>query len=325
MKLKRLSKIFLLASSLTLMIGCANTQEAGEVEEEKYKVGLVLSVGGVNDESFNQSAWEGALAAKEEYENVEVTYLESNAEADYTPNIETLVDMDMDLIVGVGFQVSDSVKEAAEAYPKQAFAMIDSSYDEGEEIPSNVRPILFNEEQAGYLTGLIAGKMTKTNTVSWIGGFDIPSCTPFYTGYEKGAKEANPSVKVLRQYINSFTDAAKGKVAAQQMIANGSDIIFMATGGGNAGIIEAIKEAGGNVKGIGVDMPMSYLAKDYIVTSALKNVGEGLKLTIKDYIDGNFNGGNEVKYDLTNGGVGYEITDHLSEDLIKYVDNKINK
>ena len=322
MKLKKLSKIFLLASSLTLMIGCANTEKVNV--EEKYKVGLVLSVGGVNDESFNQSAWEGALRAEEEYENVEVTYLESNGEADYTPNIETLIDMDMDLIVGVGFQVADSVKEAAEAYPNQTFAMIDSSYDEGEEIPSNVRPILFNEEQAGYLTGLIAGKMTKTNTVAWIGGFDIPSCTPFYTGYEKGAKEANPNVKVLKQYINSFTDAAKGKVAAQQMIANGSDIIFMATGGGNMGIIEAIKEANG-VKGIGVDMPMSYLAKDYIITSALKNVGEGLKLTIKDYIEGNFNGGNEVKYDLSNGGVGYEITGHLSQDLIRYVDSKINK
>ena len=323
MKLKRLSKILLLASSLTLMIGCANTQEAGEVEE-KYKVGLVLSVGGVNDESFNQSAWEGALRAEEEYENVEVTYLESNGEADYTPNIETLVDMDMDLIVGVGFQVADSVKEAAEAYPNQTFAMIDSSYDEGEEIPSNVRPILFDEEGAGYLTGLVAGKMTKTNTIACIGGFDIPSLTPFFEGFEKGAKEVNPSVKVLKQYINSFTDAAKGKVAAQQMIANGSDIIFMATGGGNMGIIEAIKEANG-VKGIGVDMPMSYLAKDYIITSALKNVGEGLKLTIKDYTEGNFNGGNEVKYDLSNGGVGYEITDHLSEDLIKYVDSKINK
>ena len=322
MKLKRLSRIFLLASSLSLMIGCANTEKVDV--EEKYKVGLVLSVGGVNDESFNQSAWEGALRAEEEYENVEVTYLESNGEADYTPNIETLIDMDMDLIVGVGFQVADSVKEAAETYPNQTFAMIDSSYDEGEEIPSNVRPILFNEEQSGYLTGLIAGKMTKTNTISWIGGFDIPSCTPFYTGYEKGAKEANPNVKVLKQYINSFTDAAKGKVAAQQMIKEDSDVIFMATGGGNTGIIEAIKEANG-VKGIGVDMPMSYLAKDYIITSALKNVGEGLKLTIKDYIEGNFNGGNEVKYDLSNGGVGYEVTDHLSEDLIKYVDSKINK
>ena len=325
MKLKKLSKILLLVSSLTLMIGCANTQEAGEVEEEKYKVGLVLSVGGVNDESFNQSAWEGALRAKEEYENVEVTYLESSGEADYTPNIETLVDMDMDLIVGVGFQVSDAIKEAVEAYPNQDFVMIDSSYEEGKEIPKNVRPITFNEKEAGYLTGLIAGKMTETNIVSCLGGFDLPSLTPFFVGFEEGAKEVNSDIKVLRQYINSFTDASKGKVVAQQMITKeNADIIFMATGGGNAGIIEAIKEAN-SVKGIGVDMPMSYLAKDYIITSALKNVGEGLKLTIKDYAEGNFNGGNEVKYDLSNGGVGYEVTDHLSEDLIKYVDSKINK
>ena len=97
----------------------------------------------------------------------------------------------------------------------------------------------------------------------------------------------------------------------------------MAAGGGNAGIIEAIKEAE-NVKGIGVDMPMSYLAKDHIITSALKNVGEGLKLTIKDYIEGNFNGGNEVKYDLTNGGVGYEVTDHLPQEVVEFVESKIN-
>ena len=87
--------------------------------------------------------------------------------------------------------------------------------------------------------------------------------------------------------------------------------------------VEANNEAD-NVKGIGVDMPMSYLAKDHIITSALKNVGEGLKLTIKDYVQNNFNGGNEVKYDLTNGGVGYEVTDHLPQEVIDFVESKIN-
>ena len=165
--------------------------------------------------------------------------------------------------------------------------------------------------------------MTKTNTIAWIGGFDIPSLTPFFEGFEEGAKEVNSDIKVLRQYINSFTDASKSKVVAQQMITKeNADIIFMATGGGNAGIIEAIKEAD-NVKGVGVDMPMSYLAKDHIITSALKNVGEGLKLTIKDYVQNNFKGGNEVKYDLTNG-VGYEVTDHLSQEVIEFVESKIN-
>ena len=173
--------------------------------------------------------------------------------------------------------------------------MIDSSYEEGKEIPKNVRPITFNEKEAGYLSGLIAGKMTKTNVVSCIGGFDIPSLTPFFVGFEEGAKEVNPNVKVLKQYINSFTDASKGKVVAQQMInKENADIIFMATGGGNAGVIEAIKEAE-NVKGIGVDMPMSYLAPEYMLTSAIKDVGQGLRLTIKDYIEGNFNGGHEGK------------------------------
>ena len=313
-------KVLALAGILTLGVGCAKGENVN-TEKESYKVGLVLSVGGVNDESFNQSAWEGALKAQKEY-GVEVSYLESQSDADYTPNIETFIDEDTDLIVGVGYQVSDAIKEAVEAYPDQDFVMIDSTYEEGQEIPSNIRPITFNEQQAGYLTGLIAGKMTKTNVLGCIGGFDIPSLTPFFIGFEEGAKEVNPNVKVLKQYINSFTDASKGKVVAQQMINNGSDLIFMASGGGNMGIIEAIKEAE-NVKGIGVDMPMSYLAKDHIITSALKNVGEGLKLTIKDYIEGNFNGGNEVKYDLTNGGVGYELTDHLSEDIVKFVEGKI--
>ena len=317
-------KVLLLSTMLTVgVVGCSKNENVS-TEKESYKIGLVLSVGGVNDESFNQSAWEGALKAQEEYENVEVSYLESQSDADYTPNIETFIDEDTDLIVGVGFQVSDAIKEATELYPNQDFVMIDSTYEEGQEIPNNIRPITFNEKEAGYLVGLIAGKMTETNIISCIGGFDIPSLTPFFVGFEEGAKEVNQNVKVLRQYINSFTDASKGRVVAQQMInKENADIIFMATGGGNAGIIEAIKEAD-NVKGIGVDMPMSYLAKDHIVTSALKNVGEGLKLTIKDYVEGDFNGGNEVKYDLSNGGVGYELTDHLPQDVVKFVEDKIN-
>ena len=308
-------KALLLSLSLALtanLVGCSK----GNVKTEgKAKVTLVLSTGGVNDQSFNQSAWEGALKASEEL-GVEVSYLESNSDADYMQNIETAIDQDSDLVVGVGFQVGDAIKEAAKAYPDQQFVTIDS---ENENL-DNVRAITFSEKEAGYLTGLIAGKMTKTNVVSWIGGFDIPSCSNFYVGYEKGVKEANPNAKVLKQFINSFTDASKGKVVAEQMINNNSDIIFTACGGGNTGVLEAVKEKG--IKAIGVDMPMNYLAPEHVVTSALKNVGEGLKLTIKDYIEGNFANG-EVKYDLTNGGVGYEKTDLIPSDIVEYVKGKI--
>ena len=310
-------KVLLLTGVISIgVVGCSSTNT--NKTEDKTKVALVLSVGGVNDESFNQGAWEGALKASEEL-GVEVSYLESNSDADYIQNIETAIDQEADLVVGVGFQVGNAILEAAKAYPEQSFAAIDSTY---EEELDNLRSITFKEEEAGYLTGLIAAKMTKTNTIGWIGGLDIPSCSNFYIGYEKGAKEVNPDIKVLKQFTNSFTDAAKGRVVAQQMVSEDADIIFMAAGGGNAGALEVVREK--NIKAIGVDMPNNYLAPEYIITSALKNVGEGLKLTINDFVNGEFTSG-EVKYDLSNGGVGFEKTNLLSDEIIKYVEDKLNK
>ena len=310
-------KALLLTGVISIgVVGCSSTNT--NKVEDKIKVALVLSVGGVNDESFNQGAWEGALKASEEL-GVEVSYLESNSDADYIQNIETAIDQEADLVVGVGFQVGNSILEAAKAYPEQSFAAIDSTY---EEELDNLRSITFNEEEAGYLTGLIAAKMTKTNTIGWIGGLDIPSCSNFYIGFEKGAKEVNQDIKVLKQFTNSFTDAAKGRVVAQQMVSEDADIIFMAAGGGNAGALEVVRE--NNIKAIGVDMPNNYLAPEYIITSALKNVGEGLKLTINDFVNGEFTSG-EVKYDLSNGGVGFEKTNLLSDEIIKYVEDKLNK
>ena len=310
-------KIKVIGLSLMLSFGAYGCSKEEVKEDEAPKITLVLSVGGVHDESFNQGAWEGAQKASQEL-GVDVSYLESNSDADYAPNIETAIDQESDIVVGVGFQVGDAIKEAAKAHPEQQFVTIDSTYEEGLE---NVRNISFDEQQAGYLTGLIAGKMTKTNVIGWIGGLDIPSCSNFYIGYEKGAKEANPDIKVMKQFTNSFTDAAKGRVVAEGMVNENADIIFMASGGGNAGSLEVVRE--NNIKAIGVDMANNYLAPQHIITSALKNVGEGLSLTIKDFVDGNFTSG-EVKYDLSNGGVGFEKTDLLSDEVIKFVEDKIN-
>ena len=311
-------KLKIIGLSLILSVGAYGCAKEEIKEDEAPKITLVLSVGGVHDESFNQGAWEGAQKASQEL-GVDVSYLESNSDADYAPNIETAIDQESDIVVGVGFQVGDAIKEAAKAHPEQQFVTIDSTYEEGLE---NVRNISFDEQQAGYLTGLIAGKMTKTNVIGWIGGLDIPSCSNFYIGYEKGAKEANPDIKVMKQFTNSFTDAAKGRVVAEGMVNENADIIFMASGGGNAGSLEVVRE--NNIKAIGVDMANNYLAPQHIITSALKNVGEGLSLTIKDFVDGNFTSG-EVKYDLSNGGVGFEKTDLLSDEVIKFVEDKINK
>ena len=318
MKLKKLSKILLLSSILTLGIGCAKTEKV-DVEKDKLKVSLILDEGGVNDASFNESAWGGALAAKEKY-GVEVNYIEAKQESDYASNIESAIDQEADLIIGVGFKLANTIEEAAKLYPEQKFAAIDCAY---ENIPSNVQPILFNEEEAGYAAGLVAANMTKTNKIGFVGGMDIPSVTNFLIGFEKAIKEENKDIEVLSQYANSFTDSSKGRVIAEQMIKNKADIIFTAGGGVNFGVFEACKEK--NIKAIGVDMPSNYIEPDTIITSALKNVGVGVELTIQDLVNEQFEGGKVKMFDLSNGGVGYEITDHLSQDLIKYVDSKINK
>ena len=312
-KIKSLLLVTLVVGST--VVGCSKSDNVND----KARVTLVLSTGGVNDQSFNQSAWEGALKAQDKY-NVEVSYIESHQDSEYMQNIETAIDQDSDLVVGVGFKLTDSIKDAAEDYPEQKFAIIDGTYDN---MPNNVTSIMFSEEQAGYAAGLVAANTSETGVVGFIGGIDIPSCSNFLVGFEKAIKEENPNMKVLSQYTNTFTDAAKGRIIAEQMVKDDADILFMASGAGNSGTIEVVRE--NNIKAIGVDMPNNYIAPEHIITSALKNVGTGLELTIKDLVEGNFEGGQVKIYDLSNGGVGFEKTNLLSNDLIEYVEKKIGQ
>ena len=302
----------IVAGSITV-VGCK--RETNVSDDTNIKVHLILDEGGPNDQSFNQSAWEGALKSKEEYENLEVSYIEAKSEADYEGNIETAIDQGSDLIIGVGFKLGSAILEAAKMYPDQKFAAIDCNYAD---IPSTVVPVLFNEHQSGYAVGLIAAETTKTNEVSFLAGMDLPSVTGFYDGFKMAIKEVNPDANVSIQFANSFTDAAKGKAMAQQMILNKSDIIFTAASGCNMGVFEAARE--NNIKAIGVDMPSSHIAPDVVLTSALKNVGVGVQLTIEQ-----FQGGKVKMFDLSNNGVGYERTKLLSNNLMEYVDHKLSE
>ena len=186
------------------------------------KVGMVADVGGINDESFNQSAWEGLQQAEKEL-GIEAKVIESRQASEYLGNIETLADQGMDLIIGVGFTMAEDIKTQAANYPDISFAIVDETY---EEIPSNVTPILFRANEAAYLTGLIAGKMTKTNEVGFIGGMDNPVVNQFEYGYKAGVVAANDKANVKAQYAGTFADAAKGKSIANQMYANNIDIYF---------------------------------------------------------------------------------------------------
>jgi basic membrane protein A len=327
-KILSLGTAFILSASL--MAGCQNggKDNKGNVDEkagEILKIGMVTDVGGVNDQSFNQSSWEGLKRAEKEL-SVEVKYLESNQDADYAPNLETLVDEECDLIIGVGFKMAEAVKEAAENYPDYEFAIVDYNYEaEGQETPENVNCLVFNEQEASYLVGLIAGKMTKTNNVGFIGGMEVPVIQKFRYGYEFGVNTANPNAKSLAQYANSFTDAAKGKSIANQMYGNGADIIFTAAGNVGTGAIEAAKET--NKYAIGVDRDQNDLAPKNVITSAMKRVDVSVYNAVKDLKEGNFNGGKATIYGLKEDGVGLAPTSdkNVPKDILDYVNKEADK
>ncbi|MGI9537097.1 MAG: BMP family lipoprotein [Desulfocapsaceae bacterium] len=288
----------------------------------KMKIAMVTDVGGVNDQSFNQSAWEGLKRAEKDF-GVDVAYKESRQDADYAPNMETLTDAGYDLIWGIGFLMGDAIKETAEINPDQKYAIIDFSY--GPETPKNVACAVFQEEEPSFLVGYIAGKMTKTNKVGFVGGIKFPLIEKFEYGYMAGVKLANPDAEVLRQYAESFTDAAKGKAITNNMYQQGADIVFHASGGVGDGVIEAAKEKG--KWAIGVDKDQNFLAPDNVLTSAMKRVDNAIYDIGKRLMGGEFAGGDTVVYNLKNDGVGIAPTSskHVPAEILKEVDGLIAK
>ncbi len=317
-KLLSLGTSIIIASSM--LVGCGNGSE-GKGAKKTVKVGMVADVGGINDESFNQSAWEGLQKAKKDL-GIEIKVIESKQQSDYIQNIETMVDDGMDLIIGVGYTMAEDIKTEANNYPEQQFAIIDETY---EDIPKNVTPILFRENEAAYLTGLIAGRMTKTNQVGFIGGMDSAVVNRFEYGYKYGVNEANKDAQIKTQYAGTFGDAAKGKSIANQMYSGGADIILSAAGGTGLGAIESAKEQ--NKYAIGVDMDQSKLAPDNVLTSALKKVDVGVYDTVKAFVDGSLKGGETKIYGLKQDGVGIpETTKNLvTQDILDYVNSQIEK
>ena len=224
MKFKKLAALSTaVIMSASMLVGCGNS-ETKENADKTLKIGMVADIGGINDESFNQSAWEGLQQAEKDF-GIEVKVIESKQASEYLQNMESLLDEDVDMVIGVGYTMKEDIQKQAENYPDKQFVLIDETYDT---IPENVTPILFRENEAAYLTGLVAGKMTKANNVGFIGGIQTPVVSKFEYGYKAGVKEANEKATVNVQYAGTFSDAAKGKSIANQMYGNGSDIILAA-------------------------------------------------------------------------------------------------
>lgn len=290
------------------------TEETTEAKDaSEIKVGMVTDTGGVNDGSFNQSSWEGLQRASKEL-GITVKYLESATDADYIPNIETFVDEEYDLIICVGYALADALKTEAEANPQQKFAIID---DQSNADLDNVTCLMFEQAQASYLVGYVAGLTTKSNTVGFVIGMSTDTMNQFGYGYLAGAIDANADVKVLQSNANSFADTAAGKTAANNMVADGADVIFHAAGGTGLGVIDACKEAG--IWAIGVDSDQSPLAPETIITSAMKRVDNACYDVAEAVANGTLENGVKT-YSLSDAGVDIApTTTNLSDDVLTKV------
>jgi basic membrane protein A and related proteins len=212
-----------------------------------FKIGLVTDIGGLDDKSFNHLAFVGIQRAKSQL-GIDFKVLESHQESEYVPNLQTLAASHYDLVIAVGFLMDGAIKQVAKAYPDINFAIIDDAPDPA--LP-NVQGLLFKEQESGYLAGYLAALESKSGTVSTVGGQKIPPVDHYIAGFQAGAKAADPGVKTLNDYSNSFTDTAKCKQLALNQISQGSDVVFQVAGGCGLGALSAAKEKG--VWGIGGD------------------------------------------------------------------------
>jgi basic membrane protein A len=293
--------------------------------QKSIKAGVVTDIGGLNDRSFNFLANKGLEDAESKL-GIQGRVLLSKSNGDYIPNLTTLATQKYDLSVSVGFLMGDATATVAKKFPDNDFAIVDFAAAGLKGKPQNVEGLLFKEQEAGYLAGYLAGLWAKDNnatTVSTVGGQKIPPVDHYIAGFQKGATDANPSIKTLNGYSQDFVDQAKCKEIALDQIAQGSKVVFQVAGQCGLGALDAAKEKG--VQGIGVDADQSYLGP-HILTSALKKVDVAVFDAIKRAQAGKFKGGSDVIATVKNGGVGLgkiSTEGQKYADQIKQVQDKI--
>jgi basic membrane protein A and related proteins len=288
------------------------------VSSKQLKVGLVTDTGGVNDKSFNQSAWTGVQKAAKEF-NFTANFIESKQQTDYEKNIDQFATEGYDVIVTVGFLMGDATAAKAKQYPNIKFAIIDNAYFPTKDSAAcpdtakdcyddgglkNVTSLMFQEDEVGFLAGVLAAGMSKTGTVCSVSGMEIPPVVRFITGYQSGAKWLKSDANTLNVYIPSFVDPAKGKETGLSMIGQNCDVIFGVGGNtGNGGLLAA-KENNLMAIGVDVDQYNTYPeVKDALISSAAKNVDVAVYEYLKSVKNGTSKAGMNTA-NLKNGGVG---------------------
>ena len=275
----------------------------------------ITDTGGVDDKGFNQYTWQGVQDAAKAG-NFETKLVQSKADADYVPNINSFLDAKCDIIVTVGFLMGDATKAAAEAHPDTEFTIVDYAYDPT--IP-NVLGQVYSTDQGGFLAGYLAAGVSKTGVVGTFGGMHLPhAVTDFMDGFVWGVdyynKQKGKSVKVLgwdagKQdgvFVGDFSSLDKGKDIAKSMTDEGADVIMPVAGGIGTAVAALAQEMGPDaLKVIGVDTDQYNTDPDHksaYLSSVLKRVDSTTQTAVTEAFNGSFKGG-VIVGNLKSGGV----------------------
>ena len=282
---------------------------------DALRIGVVFDVGGRGDKSFNDGAYLGAMRAKKDL-GAMVHFIEPAESSDREAGIRLMAAEKMDLVVAVGFIFTDDINLLAKEYPRARFADVDYAVGtdaQGKPIPPppNVAALRFREEEGSFLVGAIAGLVTKTKTVGFVGGMNVPLINKFDAGFQAGVRQVCPKCRIISQYAGvtpeAFRNPGKGKEIAFSQYQQGADIIYHASGSTGLGVFEAARSAG--KLAIGVDADQYAEAPGFILTSMVKRIDVALFDAAKRVKDGRFKG-DIYDYGLAQDGVGYVYDEH---------------
>lgn len=307
--------------AVSLLVGCGG-KDAPDTEENQTSEDtgskddsisvLLLVPGTLGDKSFFDSANAGLELIEENY-GAKTKVIEMGTDiTKYSATLEDSVYEGWDIIITGGVNISGPLQEVAEEFPEQKFILYDESVDFSDGMNSNIFCMTYKCYEGGYLAGVLAAGTSETGEIGFAGGFDIPLINDWLVGYIEGARLVNPDIKVNTGYMNSFTDAAKGKEIGVALYNSGSDIVFQAAGGAGLGVLDAAKETGNHA--IGTDSDQSELFSsdaekaNAIYASILKRVDLSINKVIGDYLEGNLEFGSVEIYGLSDECI--EITDN---------------
>lgn len=289
--------------------GCRDLSYAAG-DPNKIHVGIVFDSGGKDDRSFNAAAFRGVTRAAKDYPIV-LRDAEPGDPASLEPAMRAFAEVGYDLVIGIGFAQTPIVESVAKDYPNVNFAIVDGVSD----LP-NVASLVFKEHEGSYLVGMIAARTTKTGTIGFVGGMDVPLIHKFEVGYEEGARAVNPKIQVIQNYVGvteaAWNNPGKGKELSVAQIGKGADVIFAAAGNSGLGVFDAAEQYDKLV--IGVDSNQNWVKPGHVLTSMVKRVDNAVYQIIGDLVKGQFKGGIHV-YGLPDGGIGYAM-DQYNEKLI---------